>query len=90
MGLLTTVIGLKPTVRYSEGTTVEVSLGDDDEPSYGTIVAIHDGNYVVAVNKMRTLGADLIVEFTELEVKKVDEDPEVRRELEFLQSLRNQ
>lgn len=39
---------------------------------------------------MRTLGADLIVEFTELEVKKVDEDPEVRRELEFLQSLRNQ
>lgn len=49
-----------------------------------------DGYYVVSVNKMRTLGADLIVELTESEVKKVDEDPEVRRELEFLQSLRNQ
>lgn len=49
-----------------------------------------DGYYVVAVNKMKQLGADLIVEFKESEVKKADEDPEVRRELEYLQSLRNQ
>lgn len=39
---------------------------------------------------MRTMGANLLVELTESEVKKVDEDPEVRRELEFFQGLRNQ
>ncbi|KAL5084496.1 hypothetical protein Trisim1_011675 [Trichoderma cf. simile WF8] len=72
-------------MRYPVGTKVEVEIDDDGTLSYGAIVDIQNGYYVVSVNKMETMGTYLTIELKESEVKESDGDPEEKMELEWRQ-----